>query len=226
METIDKIRRNNPDREIRTLHDESFHQYGRVLSVKADSWLMDYLESKADFPDKGNVYVASSEEMEKSTFKGWVEDYIYGGLKCQIGYCNGLISHINGYEFHQCSEVFIAGRDCILALILPHRPLWDSEPYRIEEGHLFFVPKGRVLELYPMTGHFSPIRVHEEGYRTVIILQKGTNEAIENHKLGSDHKDLAFAKNKWLYVHEDRMDLVEKGAYLHVLGDNSPIQVI
>lgn len=226
METIDKIRLRNPHRDIWTLDDGCFGQYGRVLPMKADSFLMDYLESKAAFPDKGNVYVASSEEMEKAALKGWVEDFIYGGLKCQIGYCNGLISHINGYEFHQCSEVFIAGRDCLLALISPHKPLWDPEPYKIKEGHLFYVPKGSVLELYPMTGHFSPIRVHEDGYRTVIILQKGTNEAFTKDMPNSLHNDMAFAKNKWLYVHEDRMDLVEKGAYLHVLGDNSPIQVI
>lgn len=227
MDTLKQLKLNNPNRTIYGIDHESFSVFGRVLELTMDPEIRDYMLCEADFPQERNIYVASEPVMEESPMKDWVEHNIYSGMESQFGYCNGLVSQINGFEFHQCSEVFIAVTDCILALIKPHTPVGSDEPYQIDESYLYYVPEGTVMELYPMTGHFSPIRVHESGYRTVIILLRGTNEALDQKYRSNElSKDHGFAKNKWLFVHEDRMDLVEKGAHLHVLGDNSPIQVI
>lgn len=230
MSILEELRSKN-EKVIYSIEDGVFSKYGQVLNVDLDESMMMFMEQNPDFPEVGNCYRASSEELESYPLKTWVEDHVYGQVETQFGYCNGNNSQIHGFEFHQCSEVFIAVTDCILALIEPHKPLWNKE-YNTEDALLFYVPKGSIIELYPLIGHFAPIRVHEEGFRSIIILSKGTNAPLEHRKLRVQYgelegaKQLAFAHNKWLYVHKDRMDLVEKGAYLHVIGDNSPIKVL
>ena len=239
MSTLKKLQEKNPNRKIVGIEDAGFQVFGRLLNIKPTGDMVEFMLNEADFPQERNVYVASEPQLEKYDMKEWLTRHIYSGMECQIGYCNGLVSQINGFEFHQCSEVYMSMTDSILALTKAHTPVGSPEPYRIEDSILWYVPAGTGLELYPMTGHFSPIRVHESGYRTVIVLLKGTNEplGLERTQIGDDsgvHKNdsqagdkgLGFAMNKWLYVHEDRMDLVMKGAHLHVLGDNSPIEVI
>lgn len=232
MTILEELREKN-SKVIYSIEDGVFSAYGRVLKVELDEKMMKYMEVEADFPDKGNCYIASQKELESYPLKAWLENNVYGQVETQIGYCNGNNSQVNGFEFHQCSEVFIAVTDCLLALIEPHKPLWNK-PYVIEDAHIFYVAKGTILELYPMVGHFAPMRVYEDGFRSIIILTKGTNaplahpnQDIKNKEFRkTDAKQEAFALNKWLYVHKDRMDLVDKGAYLHVIGDNSPIKVL
>jgi len=246
MNILEQLRDKNKNRVIYSIDDGVFGMYGRKLEIIMDESIKEYMLNEAKFPKVGNTYVGSDKKLETFPLKNWVENNIYAGVPVQIGYCNGHISNINGFEFHQCSEVFVAITDCLLALISPHKPVGSVKPYNIDECHLFFIPEGTVLELYPLVGHFSPMRVHEEGYKTMIILTKGTNESLDlsvqekkDERQEEDHsnqiesvnynmelKQKPFAINKWLYVHSDRMDLVEKGAYLHVYGDNSAIKVL
>lgn len=232
MTILEKLREKNT-KVIYSIEDGVFSNYGQELSGELSESMMKFMEQDAEFPKIGNCYIASQKELEAYPLKRWVEDNIYGQVETQFGYCNGNNSQVHGFEFHQCSEVFIAITDCILALVEPHKPLW-KEAYNIDEAHLFFIPKGTMIELYPLVGHFAPIRVHAEGFRSIIILSKGTNAPLPHRNERVKYKEFieigakqeAFALNKWLYVHEDRMDLVEKGAYLHVIGDNSPIKVL
>jgi hypothetical protein len=232
MTILEQLRKKNT-KIIYAIEDGVFNNYGRILKVDLNESMMKFMEQDADFPEAGNCYIASQKELEIYPLKKWVEDNVYGQVETQVGYCNGNNSQVHGFEFHQCSEVFIAVTDCILALIEPHRPLWKKE-YNIDDAHLFYIPKGTMIELYPMVGHFSPLRVHAEGFRSIIILSKGTNAPLPHRNtqvkydemMETEAKQEAFALNKWLYVHEDRMDLVDKGAYLYVIGDNSPIKVL
>jgi len=232
MTILEQLREKNT-KIIYSIEDGVFNKYGQILKVDVNETMIKYMEENPDFPELGNCYTASDKELELYPLKQWVEDNVYGQVESQFGYCNGNNSQVHGFEFHQCSEVFIAVTDCILALIEPHRPLWNKE-YNIDNAHLFYVPKGVIIELYPLVGHFAPIRVYEEGFRSIIILTKGTNATLPPISLRKEYKEmidldakqLAFAHNKWLYVHKDRMDLVDKGAYLHVIGDNSPIKVL
>jgi hypothetical protein len=234
MDTLEKLRKINPNRVIYSLNDSIFESFGRLLNISLPKEIIQFMEEEADFPETANCYVASEALMEASDFKEEIAALVFGQMDIQIGYCNGNGNKINGFEFHQCSEVFISITDSLLALTLPHKPL-GSKAYQIEESYLFFVPKGSILEIYPMIGHFAPIKVRDQGFRSVIILSKGSNGAIKKmsesenslYTMNMDeNKNRPFAKNKWLYVHEDRMDLVDKGAYLNVYGDNSPIKVL
>lgn len=232
MTILEQLNEKN-SKVIHSLAEPLFSSYGQVLNVALDKNMMTFMEEDAEFPDVGNCYIASDKNLESYPLKSWVEDNIYGQVETQCGYCNGNNSQVHGFEFHQCSEVFIAITDCILALIEPHKPLWNKV-YNIDEAHLFYIPKGTIIELYPLVGHFSPIRVYENGFRSIIILTKGTNAPLPHRDQRLKYSDMlqleakqeAFALNKWLYVHKDRLDLVEKGAYLHVIGDNSPIKVL
>lgn len=214
----------NPDREIKSLKDVSFNKYGRVLNVDVDESIIRHMKSTTEIPKEKNIYVASDRKMESNSFHKYVEATVYGEMEAQIGYCNGNNDKINGYEFHHCPEVLIAITPLILSLTI-----CNTNEIKIENADNFFIEEGTVIELFPMVGHFSPIKVKDSGFKAVIILTKGTNLELETNisqEIFKENQIKPFAKNKWLFVHEDRMDLVEKGAYKKVVGNNTAFKTV
>ncbi|MBQ8470135.1 MAG: DUF4867 family protein, partial [Clostridia bacterium] len=161
------------DLDIRPVTSERFKTFGRVLEGYDFTELTKYLLDETDIPKEGNVYIASVPSMEALPVCREVEQYLYGGMPIEVGYCNGRNTTYNGFEYHKGSEVNVAVTD--FCLVLGH--VWDIEDNTIdgEKAQVFFVPAGSAIEMYQTTLHLSPCRVSDEGFRDVVILPKGTN---------------------------------------------------
>ena len=186
-------------RPVFDVRSEAFFPYGRVLSQPDPEELLSYMRELTPIPEEGNLYVASDTAMETLAAVKAIRDVFYGGLPVEAGYCNGMNTTMNGFEYHKGSELDLAVTDQLL--FLGHatgisfpamdeiRGLPGQNPtgitYDPADAVLFFVPAGTFIELYPYTLHLSPIRVNEEGFRTVVILPAGTNTPLSEEEKAS-----------------------------------------
>ena len=214
---------------IKSIHDEAFRSYGRILEGYDFDDLISYMEKNTDIPESGNVYVASVEEMESlSSFSQLLSSVVYGGMPVEIGYCNGRNSTMNGFEYHKGSEINIAVTDFLL--ILGHNYDISKElTYDPSNAEVFYVEKGAAIEMFENTLHLSPCRVSDAGFKAVVVLPRGTNtpltheEKIMRDKLkesGDKEAVLLLQRNKWVISHPDREPLIKQGAHPGVLGEN------
>lgn len=205
--------------KVKSIDKKDFKKYGRVLSNYDFNGLIDYLDKKTEIPSEGNIYIAHDEDMAKCVDLDLVSLNIYGGMDIQVGYCNGRNSTLNGLEYHKGSEVNVFLTDAVLLLGLTTN-IKDNK-FNVENVEAFFMPKGSAVELYQTTMHFAPCKVEDEGFKAVVILPKGTNEALDNKPNIKEEEDkLLFMKNKWLIAHPERKPLIEKGAYGGIIGEN------
>lgn len=209
--------------DIKSVNDSSFKTFGNVIDGLKVSSLITYMEEHTQVPDTGNIYIPSVSEMEAMPICQDIQENVYGGLDIQIGYCNGKNTTYNGFEYHKCSEIAIAVTDFML--VLGHT--WDMKDntYQVEKAEVFFVEKGTVIELFQTTLHLSPCKVKENGFKTIIVLAKGTNDTEyknENHIMKEDQ--ILLFKNKWIIAHKDREPLVKAGAYIGLIGENKSLR--
>ena len=242
--TLERLRRANPTLAIRDLADPRFGLFGRVLSEDF-SELAELADRITDIYPQANRYVASCADLEAPPYMERLGMY-FGLAKIQIGYCNGPNSRLNAVEWHKSTEIDIAVSD--LALLLGSRADIDGSGH-IDSSILacFFVPKGAAIELLPEVLHFSPCRAHPEGFKSIIVLPRGTNDALPPEfapkaplnapptaivSRGAPpsaepvpESRFLFMKNKWLIAHPERKPLVEKGAFVGILGENIEVLV-
>ena len=166
------------DVPIYSVTDEVFASYGRVVTGYDFSGLISYMEQKTAIPEKGNCYVPSVPELEQDAVKNLLERRLYGELPIQIGYCNGRNSSYNGFEYHKCSEINIAVTDFLL--VLGHTWEMEGNTFHVDQAKVFLVEKGTAVEMYQTTLHLSPRKVTDEGYKDIVILEKGTNTERES----------------------------------------------
>lgn len=219
---INDLRRLN-NISINSVGDPVFKTYGRVLSgYNFDEW-KNYMEHKSAMPDDGNVYKASVSEMENTEICRRLQKEVYGGMEIEVGYCNGKNSTMNGFEYHKGSEINIAFTDIVL--FLGHT--WDidcNNKYNVENAEVFYAKKGTAFEMYQTTLHLSPCRVSDSGFKAVVVLPRGTNTELEysvNGGVGENR--LLFMKNKWMIAHPERKQLVCKGVFPGLVGENLEI---
>jgi len=220
--SIEELIKRNPRLNIKRINNQSFRDYGKIISGYDFSELLDYMEHKTSIPEEGNIYKASVPELEQFKIKDRLEKGFYGEMPIQIGYCNGHNSTLNGLEYHIGSETDIAVTELVLLL---------GKLQDVTDGHFyskaveaFFVPKATALQLYETTLHFSPCKTEAGGFKCIVILPRGTNEPLENGKAKYGDKFL-FARNKWLLAHPERKPLMEQGACLGIIGDNIEIKI-
>jgi hypothetical protein len=157
--------------------------------------------------------------MENTIIKNQLQEAFYGDMPIQIGYCNGPNSTLNGLEYHKSSEINIAITDMVLLL----GKVQDVEDnfFNSNDVIAFFIPKGTAVELYSTTLHFAPCKVNNEGFKTIVILPKGTNDPLlSNIQKRTKEDELLFMKNKWLIAHPEREQLINKGAHPGIKGEN------
>lgn len=210
------------DVPVLSVFDEKFKTFGRVLSGYDFSALQKYMEEKTDIPESGNIYIASVSELEGTELKEQLENALYGAAPVQIGFCNGRNTTYNGFEYHKCSEINVAVSDFML--VLGH--VWDikENTFNIKNATVFFVPKGTAIEMYQTTLHLSPCRTCDEGFRDIVVLQKGTNTPLEKKLSCTDPESkLLLQKNKWVIAHPEREPLIKQGAFPGVIGENKEL---
>ncbi|MEH7071381.1 DUF4867 family protein, partial [Priestia megaterium] len=158
-------------------------------------------------------------EMENTIIKNQLQEALYGEMSIQIGYCNGPNSTLNGLEYHKSSEINIAITDMVLLLGKVQEV--ENNVFHSNDVIAFFVPKGTAVELYSTTLHFAPCKVNNEGFKTIVILPKGTNDPLStNIQKRTKEDELLFMKNKWLIAHPEREQLINKGAHPGIKGEN------
>lgn len=221
METLERLRSVN-DVRINSIEDEEFKTYGRVVKGYDFSEMIKVMENETEIPDEGNIYVPSVKALESCNGFKSVRDVLYGGMEIQIGYCNGKNTTYNGFEYHKGSEINVAVTDFML--VLGH--LWEIEDnsYKVEDARVFYVPRGTAIEMYETTLHLSPCRVSDEGFKDIVILPKGTNTDLEVKRTDDGESKLLLQRNKWVIAHPTRIQLISKGAYPGLIGENKELR--
>lgn len=203
----------NPNLPLYSVSDPEFSRFGRVVTDFDFKAALIWLEERASLPDTGNIYVASAPELEAIAPKAAIEHAFFGQMPCQVGYCNGRNSRLNGLEYHKGSELLAAGTDLVLLLAT----LSQIHDQQIASAQVVgvYVSQGTAVELYATTLHFAPCRVSADGFRSLIILPQGTNEPLHGKPEG-----MLFARNKWLLIHPDAESQKAKGALVGITGPN------
>lgn len=214
---LDALRKNNPRLEILDISSPEFKKYGEVLSAEPFKELFEKMED-TPLPDEGNIYIASDSDLEKLNIFEKLEKNYYGGMRVQIGFCNGQNTKINALEYHRGEEINLAVTD--LVLFLGQVGQLKNNMLSTDELECFFVPKGTVYSMYQTTLHFSPCKVHPDGFRCTVILPRGTNLPLEEKRedIFKNDKTL-WMTNKWLIGHKESKP-VSNGAFCGLTGEN------
>lgn len=221
--TLERLNEVN-DVPVTPVSDPAFASYGRIVEGYDFSGLVSWMETSSEMPEVGNVYHASVPELEADPVVAAVERHLYGEMPVEVGYCNGMNTTYNGFEYHKGSEINVAVTDFML--VLGH--VWEirNNTYRVEDAKVFFVERGTAIEMYQTTLHLSPCRVTDEGFKDIVILPRGTNTPLE-HKDGESEEpegELLLQRNKWVIAHPEREPLIRQGAHPGLLGENKELQ--
>lgn len=202
--------------QIYSVSDQRFRPYGKVLQELELQPLLEVLQATPQ-PDDGVVYVASDSTLEALPLLEALTQRVYGGMPIQIGYCNGNNTALNCLEYHRGSEVCIAASEVIL-LVAPLQKLQDN---RIDSGvvEAFRVPAGTAVLTYETTLHYAPCNGGGGGFRTAIVLPRGTNEAKPQVAAPTPEDALLWGRNKWLIAHPDSLEAAQ-GAVAGITGEN------
>ena len=199
---------------IQNVADDAFRRYGKVLEGYDFTELLK--EMKHTPVPEDVTYVPSVEEMEALPVAKELQNKGYGGLPIEIGYCNGHNKKLNGLEYHRSSEINVAVTD--LVLLIGHQQDVEKDfTYDTSKVEAFLVPAGTGVELYATTLHYAPCTAQEGGFRCVVVLPKGTNEALPFETAKEGENRLLAAMNKWLIAHEDAQI---EGAFCGLKGEN------
>lgn len=200
--------------KIQQVTDPAFRKYGKVVTEVSFEGILKEME-KTPLPDDV-VYVPSVKEMEVLPEAEEVCKKCFGGLPIQIGYCNGNNKKLNALEYHRSSEIDIAATDLVL-LLGCQQDIEKGDFYDTSKVEAFFVPAGTGVELYATTLHYAPCNAAEGGFRCVVVLPKGTNEALTFAPAKEGENRLLTAANKWLIAHEEAGI---EGAFCGLRGEN------
>ncbi len=218
---INYLKQLNPALQIKSILDEAFLKYGKVLDQYDFSQCIEITKTKG-IPDSGNVYVAIDDELMSTAIAKELSNRFYGNMPIQIGYCNGNSTMLNALEYHKGSEIDVAVTDLVLILSdirdIKHNQLPSTST------EIFFVPQGTAVELYGTTLHFAPCKVSDNGFMSIIVLPEGTNQPLPSIPSPICEEDkLLWMQNKWLIAHKDSIP-ASKGACAGITGENIEIK--
>jgi len=209
---------------ILSVQSSRFEQYGQILEDLEVQDLLDKAAEITPIPDEGNIYVPSLKELEAFDSVGALAPF-YSHLPIQVGFCNGKNQSMNGLEYHKSPEVIMAVTDCVLFLC-PFDHLQNFDQVRTIDAELFYLPKGAVVLIKPYVLHLAPCMVNQQGFKTIIVLPKNTNEPLDKDEIeqrdSSPEKEarLLFRKNKWMLSHPEREQLVSQNVHVGLVGEN------
>ena len=201
---------------VHKVTDPEFIPYGKVLEGYDLQEIIKKMED-TPLPEDSTVYVPSDKNLEALAIAEEFRCRAYGGLPIQIGYCNGTNNKLNALEYHRDSEINVACTDLIL-LIGSEQDMEADYTYDTAKVEAFLVPAGTMIEVYATTLHYAPCSVNGV-FRCVVVLPKGTNEALTAHPEKNGEDALLFAVNKWLVAHPES-GLEADGAFMGLKGEN------
>ena len=196
--------------------DPAFRAYGRVLTGLP---VQPLLEALAQTPlPADTAYVASEPLLEAVPGAAELGLHLYGGLPAELGWCNGHNTKLNCLEYHRDSEFNLGTEDFIL--LLARRDEIENGTLDTGKVRAFRVPAGVLVEVYAATLHYTPCHADaEKGFRVLVALPAGTNEAPPALPKRTDEDQLLWARNKWLLAHADSQE-ARQGAAVRLTGEN------
>lgn len=207
---------------MKSVFDEAFSQYGKVLEGYDFAPLLDLLRSSTERPNDATIYVPGDEALEALPIAQELANNFYGGMPIQIGYCNGHNKTLNCLEYHRDSEVNIPADDIVL-LVASQQKLRDGK-LDTSQVERFSAPAGTAVELYATTLHYAPCTAAgKEGFRVAIVLPKGTNTDQPAISAKNTEDKLLWARNKWLVAHPDSTE-AKNGAFTGLTGENITVE--
>ncbi|MCL2864794.1 MAG: DUF4867 family protein [Lachnospiraceae bacterium] len=186
--------------KIQKVTDGAFAEYGKVLEGYSFGALLKEMEH-TPLP-KDVIYEPSVEELESLPVALELQNRAFGGIPIQMGYCNGDNVKLNAVEYHRSSEMVIAVTDIIL-LLGQQQDIQEDLTYDTARIDAFLVPAGTGVELYATTLHYAPCTAQAGGFRSVVVLPKGTNTTLTFARGSQGEDTLITAKNKWLIAHPE-----------------------
>ncbi len=223
-EMLKKLREKNPGLKLYSVLDAEFARYGRVLEADPGELraLFSALEAMP-IPEEGNSYRASVPELEAQNVMQVFRRAAFGDMDIEAGYCNGNGFTLNALEYHKCSEVNFSTTGLVLLLALPEQ---------LKDGQLdsadcagFYLPAGVAVEIFPLVLHFAPCRISDGGFRCLVVLTRGTNEALQHVDTAAPGEEkLLWMRNKWMTCHPDSPQKA-KGAYVGISGENLQLKI-
>ena len=218
---LELLREKNPELKLYSVLDPAFRRYGRVL--EADTAELAAALAEMPIPAEGNSYRASVPELEAVGLMGDLRRVVFGDMAIEAGYCNGRGYKLNAMEYHKCSEVNFTTTGLVLLLALPEQ-LDDG---RLDSADVagFYLPAGVLVEIHPLVLHFAPCRVSMDGFRCLVVLERGTNEALPSVNTAAPGEEkLLWMRNKWMTCHPDSPQR-EKGAFVGIHGENLALKI-
>ena len=202
--------------KLTPISDSAFDIYGKEICISKLDVFIEAL-SKTPKPENSVVYVASEPTLESTQFFSLFENNVFGGIPIQIGYCNGDNHALNCLEYHRGSELIIA-EDSII-LLVAHIAKIKQNKINSSEVEAFVVPAGKAVLIYETTLHYAPCSNGDNGFRTAIVLPKGTNTEKPDISISGSEDEILWARNKWLIAHADTSEATQ-GAVVGVEGPN------
>ena len=218
---LGKLRHANPGLRLYSVTDPAFRPYGRILAGDTEA-LKKALET-CPIPETGNTYQASVPVLEEVALMQDLKRVVFGDMAIEAGYCNGRGHKLNALEYHKCSEVNFTTTGLVLLLALPGQ----MEDGKLDSADVvgFYLPAGVLVEIFPLALHFAPCRVTEDGFRCLVVLEKGTNEALPSVNTEAEGEEkLLWMRNKWLTCHPDSPQK-ELGAFVGISGENLDLKI-
>ena len=150
-----------------------------------------------------------------------VSEHLFGGMPCQLGWCNGHNTYLNCLENHRDSEFNLGTEDFIL-LLAKMADITDGK-LATAKVKAFRAPAGTLVEVYATTLHYAPCHVDPaKGFRVLVALPQGTNTAKPEIKADGGDDAQLWACNKWLLAHVESSEAAA-GAYVGLEGVNIDI---
>lgn len=206
---------------IQSVFDESFLQYGQIVTGHDTAALLDTLRAQTPRPSDSVVYVPGDEALEALPIHRALQDNVYGGMPIQIGYCNGHNKALNCLEYHRDSEINIPADDMIF-LVAQQSKIRNGK-LDTSEVEAFLAPAGTVVELYATTLHYAPYTAPGgDGFQVIVVLPKGTNTEKPEFTPRNAEDNLLRARNKWLLAHPEAPEAAQ-GAHIGLTGENITI---
>lgn len=202
--------------KIYSVYDAEFKPYGKVLSGYDTKELLAAMAAIA-LPESGTAYEPGIPALEACGIFAELRDGAYGGMPVQLGMCWGHNTKLNCLEYHRDSEVNIGESDFIL-LLAKQDEIADG---KLDTGCVkaFRAPAGAVVEVYATSLHYAPCQTSEAGFRTAVVLPKGTNTERPAFAAKNDEDRMLRARNKWLLAHPES-DEAGDGAWVGLTGAN------
>ena len=198
--------------KIESVLDPAFAAYGHVVEglEEARAEILTALAA-TPLPAAGTDYCPEDPALQELPAASEVSEHLFGGMPCQLGWCNGRNTRLNCLEYHRDSEYNLSNEDFIL--LLARRD--QIEGGRLDTGKVraFRVPAGTLVEVYATTLHYAPCHTDPaRGFRVLVALPAGTNTGKPDITPKADEDAWLWACNKWLLAHPESAEAAQGAA--------------